>query len=70
MIGGVVEAALGVLPRLYRHEVGHVGRDLTLDDGRVAPDHVLVVRLCLVGLGHHWWGMDSYHLLHPRHQLQ
>ncbi|MPC65834.1 hypothetical protein E2C01_059969 [Portunus trituberculatus] len=34
-------------------EVGDEGRDDTLEDGRVAPDHVLVVHFRLVELRHH-----------------
>lgn len=46
-------------PGVNRHEIGHEARDLAFHDGAVAPDHVLVFRLCYVVLGHHWVGEEE-----------
>lgn len=53
---GVEGAALGVHPRLHTHKVRYEGGNLTLYDGRVAADHVFVVRLDLVALRNHCEG--------------
>lgn len=57
VVGGVIRAALGVRPRLDADEVGDEGGNLALDHHGVAPDHVLVLRLRLVVLRHHWCGV-------------
>lgn len=51
---GIVGRPFRVDPRLHAHEVGDEGRDLALDDGRVALYDMLVVGLDLVRLRHHW----------------
>lgn len=58
---GVVDEAVTIEPGLHADEVGHVGRDVALEDGTVAPDDVFVVHLSFVGLVYHWGNVhDSY----------
>lgn len=54
--GGEVSTAVVRDPGGDTDEVGDEGRDDTLEDGRVAPDHVFIVHLRLVELRHHWAG--------------
>ena len=46
------------------HKVGNEAGNLALDNGRVASDHVLVIGLCLVRLGHH---CSQYLVSNSRH---
>lgn len=56
LIGTVLEQDQSIVkdPRLNRYKVGDKGRDLALDNRRVALDHVLIFRLRYIKLGHDW----------------
>lgn len=56
---GVEHVAVTRGPGSHANEVGDEGGDDALEDGRVTPDHVLLVYVRLVLLVHHYTGGEG-----------